>query len=372
MIKRRHFLAGSTALTVTALANACSRLSTTSLSSDAGPGLGAWQHESPASLGLSANALEVAANELGSRGERQGIVVIRHGKIAFEKYWANEYHKAIPEWKNVSFSSGKSWGSTMVGRAVTQGKMSVDDLVSEYHSSAVSGLNPETTIKHLLTMSSGGTMNMKPSSVRPKKIADNSPPGPGGEYEWYNEAEKGTPPGYGVSIQPGEQYFYDGAPADHLADIVAAAVGKSSHRYILEEVVAPLGCENFSYQPEGVDKKDNVRIGGSVLMSCRDLARLGQLYLNKGRWAGQQLVSESYINDAIKSSENNEGYGYLWWLNYTGRIKAAPTNMYFAAGARGQYCFTLPDQDMVIATMGFGKQALSTEQAWQSLSKVLP
>ncbi len=373
MLNRRNFLAGTSAVGIATITSACSRIAgDAGLSGDSGPGLGAWQHINPNAVGLSSNALESAATQLASRGERQGFVVIRHGKLAFEKYWANEYHQAVPEWKNVSFSSGKSWGSTMVGRAVTQGKLSVDDLASQYHPAEISGLKPETTIKHLLTMSSGGTMNMKPSSVRPKKLVDKSPPGPGAEYEWYDEAEKGTPPGYGISIQPGEQYFYDGAPADHLADIVAAAVGKSSHRYMLEDVVAPLGCENFSYQVEGVDKKDNVRIGGSVLMSCRDLARLGQLYLNGGRWAGQRLVSESYIRDAISSSDLNAGYGYLWWLNYAGRVKAAPKNMYFAAGARGQFCFTLPDQDMVIATMGFGSEALSADQAWETLRKILP
>lgn len=336
------------------------------------PGLGPWEHVDANELGLSLTAIKKAANTLGAKGERQGIVIIRNGKLAYEQYWENEYALAKPEWKNVSFSSGKSWGSTMVGLAVTEGHLSVNELASKYHPAKVSGLKPSTTIKHLLTMSSGGTMNMKPSSVRPKKLSDKTPPGPGAEYEWYKEAEKGTPPGYGISIEPGTQYFYDGAPADHLANIVTAAVGKSSHRYMIENVVAALGCENFQYQPEGVDKDDNVRFGGSILMSCRDLARLGQLYLNGGIWNGKQFIAEPYIRDAIASSELNPAYGYLWWLNYTGRIKTAPRNMYYAAGARGQFCFTLPEYNMVIATMGFGKEALSAEDAWTALTPILP
>jgi CubicO group peptidase (beta-lactamase class C family) len=278
----------------------------------------------------------------------------------------------VPEWKNVSFSAGKSWGGAMVGRAVTQGKLSVDDLVSKYHPSAVSGLKPQTTIKHLLTMSSGGTMNMKPSSKRPNRLDDPTPPGPGVEYEWYKQAEAGTPPGYGLTMQPGDRYFYDGAPADHLADVISAATGRSSHRYMLEEVVAPLGCEHFSYQPEGVDRKDNVRIGGSILISCRDMARLGQLYLNGGKWAGAQLIDTGYIRDAITPTRLNPAYGYLWWLNAPGRIAAAPRSMYYCAGARGQFCFTLPEQDMVIATMGFGEKQLSADDAWAALGPVLP
>ena len=366
MITRRTMLASAVA---SAFASACSSLR---VANTAGPGRKPWKHSTPDAHGLSLTALDKAAAELSAAGERQGLVVIRHGELVYEKYWANAWARAVPEWKNVSFSSGKSWGATMVGRAVTQGKLNVDDLVSKYHAEKISGFKPQTTIKHLLTMTSGGTMNMKPSSKPPKKLDDPTPPGPGVEYEWYKEAERGTPPGYGLTIQPGEQFFYDGAPADHLADVISAAVGKSSHRYMLEDVVAPLGCENFSYQPEGVDKNDNVRIGGSILISCRDMARLGQLYLNGGRWNGEQLIDAQYIRDAIAPSKLNPGYGYLWWLNTAGRVAAAPRSMYFAAGARGQFCFTLPEQDMVIATMGFGQTQLTADAAWAALRNILP
>jgi len=366
MLARRSFLTAAAATTLSACAT------TASPAREAGPGKGPWRLSSPEAHGLSSGALESAAAMLGAAGERQGLVVIRRGELVFERYWANAWARAVPEWQNVSFSSGKSWGSTMVGRAVTLGRLDIDDYVSRYHPSDVSGLKPETRIRHLLTMTSGGTMNMKPSSVPPRKLADTSPPGPGAEYEWYKEAERGTPPGYGRTIQPGSGFFYDGAPADHLADIVAAAVGKSSRRFMLEDVVAPLGCEHFSYQPEGVDHNDNVRIGGSILISCRDMARLGQLYLNKGRWAGRQLVAADYIRDATTPSAHNPAYGYLWWLNASGRTPNAPRSMYFAAGARGQFCFVLPDHDMVIATMGFGEKQLSATEAWAALGPALP
>ena len=102
------------------------------------------------------------------------------------------------------------------------------------------------------------------------------------------------------------------------------------------------------------------------------MARLGQLYLNRGRWAGKQLIDASYIDAAISPSQLNPAYGYLWWLNGAGRTAAAPRSMYFAAGARGQFCFTLPEHDMVIATMGFGAAQLSADAAWDALRDVLP
>lgn len=301
------------------------------------------------------------------------MVVIRHGQLVYEKYWANAWAKATPEWKNVSFSSGKSWGSTMVGRAVTLGKIGVDDLVTKYQPADVTGFRPQTTIKHLLTMSTGGTSIRKPSSVPPRKLSDTSPPGPGAEYKKYETPQTDrSPPGYGVTIAPGELYYYDGVPADHLADIVSIAMGKSSHRFMVEDIAGALGCENFSYQPEGVDHNDNVRIGGSILISCRDMARLGQLYLNKGSWTGRQFIDANYIHDAISPSKLNGGYGYLWWPNREGRIAAAPKSMFYAAGARGQFCFTLPEHDMVVSTMGYGEKQLSADDAWTALGPALP
>jgi hypothetical protein len=68
----------------------------------------------------------------------------------------------------------------------------------------------------------------------------------------------------------------------------------------------------------------------------------------------------------------NPDFGWLWWLNGAERVPAAPTSMFFGAGARGQFCFVLPDHDMVIATMGFGTETLSAADAWNELAAILP
>ncbi len=341
-------------------------------SKEEGPGVGAWKTGAPEDHGLSTAALDKAAEQLAAKGERQGIVVVRDGVLVFERYWANDWHRAEPTWRNVSFSSGKSWGGAMVGRALTEGLLKLDDLADKYHPSSVSGLKPACTIRHLLTMTSGGTLWVKPSTRRPRKLGDTRPSEPGDEYQLQKEGERGSPPGYGVSIEPGTQFYYDGAPADHLADVIHGASGVPSKRFMMERVVAPLRCEVFDYQPEGVDKKGNTRIGGSILMSCRDLARLGQLYLNGGRWNGQQLIDADYIRQATTPSPLNPSYGHLWWLNAAGRVPSAPRSMYFAAGARGQFCFVLPEQNMLISTMGFGEATLEAEEAWVALAPTLP
>ncbi|NQE61343.1 serine hydrolase [Caulobacter sp. RHG1] len=336
-----------------------------------GPGRGPWGIAKPESAGLSTKALDQAADILGTAGERQGLVIIRGGRLVYERYWANAWHEARPDWRNVSFSSGKSWGATLVGRAYTQGLLGLDDLTTRYHPAAVSGLRPETTIRHLLTMTSGGTLVVKPSSKPPRRLDDPALPGPGVEYARQAEGEPGSPPGYGRDIPAGARFYYDGAAADHLADIVASATGRTSLRYMMDEVVAPLGCETFRYQPEGVDAAGQIRIGGSIELSCRDMARLGQLYLDRGVWGGKRLIAEDYIVAAGAPSPLNPSYGFLWWLNTQGRVPKAPKDMIFAAGARGQFCFVCPDQDLVVATMGFGAAQLSAEQAWAALAPAL-
>jgi CubicO group peptidase (beta-lactamase class C family) len=248
--------------------------------------------------------------------------------------------------------------------------LNVDDLASRYKPVAASGLKPEVTIRHLLTMTSGGTLMTKPSSQRPPKLSD--PPRPAGkglDYVRLDEPEPGTPPGYGRTIPAGSRFHYDGVPADHLADIVTAASGMHSIDYITKHLLEPLGVEHFNYQPEGVDSNGNIRIGGSITLSVRDMARLGQLWLNEGRWDGRQLVSREYVRQSITPSALNASYGFLWWLNGTGRIPNASCRMFNASGAFGQYVFVVPEARLVVATMGF--DAARPPQVDADLWKVL-
>lgn len=341
---------------------------------DQGPGSGPWQFDDPEKHGLSRAKLEAVAEAIRPIGGRQGIVVVRDGVIVFERYWANEYHLATPTHRNVSFSAGKSWGSAMVGRAVTEGLLKVDDLASKYHPPERSGLHPNTTIYHLLTMSSGGTLMAKPSSRRPDPLANPRPSQPGGGYVRKEKPDEGTPPGYGTTLQPGVKFYYDGEPADHLSDIVAAASGKPSLKYITEHLLEPLGVESFAYQSEGIDPNGNVRIGGSITLSVRDMARLGLLWLNMGRWDGRQLIDAEYVKQSVTPSKLNPSYGFLWWLNAAGRVKGAPQSMFHAAGAFGQFVFVLPEQNMVIATMGYDgtRNPQILQDIWNAISPAVP
>lgn len=339
-----------------------------------GPGRAAWDSARPEDHGLSSAQLQASASAVGKIAGRQGLVVVKNGYIVYEQYWANAYQEATPSFRNVSFSAAKSWGSAAVGRAVTQGLFEIDDLVETYHPVKESGLRPGTTIRHLLTMSSGGTLIHKPSSVRPARLSDRDR-GPrlrGAGYRKAQEPESGTPPGYGTTLPPGHTYYYDGVPADHLSNVIASAADQPSLEYIWRNLLEPLGVESFRFQPEGIDPDGNVRIGGSIELSVRDLARLGQLWLNKGMWGGKQLIDAGYVEQSVSPSRLNPDYGFLWWLS--GRLDGAPESLFFASGAFGQLLFVLPEQNMVIATMGFSgppRPSSPVQPIWDAVSPLV-
>lgn len=342
--------------------------------SERGPGKGSWSHGKPEQHGFDSVVLKSVGDQIGAIGGRQGLVVVHEGVIIYEDYWSNSYHQASPDWRNPSFSAAKSWGSALTGIAIAQGILELDTVVSTLHPYEQSGLHPDTRLRDILTMSSGGTLVIKPSSRRPTLKTENPAPGKGIDYIRVVKPEARAPAGYGISLRPATTFFYDGEPVDHLANIIAAASGKTALAFSKEFLLEPLGVENFHYQAEGVDSEENMRVAGSIELSVRDMARLGQLWLNGGRWGGEQLVDAGYVATSIQPSALNPNYGYLWWLNTNkARFADAPPTMYFASGAFGQLIFVVPERQLVIATMGFQSELDSRvpQKLWSALAPLL-
>src|SRR5690606_13552352 len=123
--------------------------------------------------------LQTIGNRVGDIGGRQGLVVVHRGAIIYEDYWSNPYHQATPDWRNASFSAAKSWGSALVGVAINKGMLELDTPVATLHPLEQSGLHPDTKLRDILTMTSGGTLVIKPSSRRPTLKTEHPVPGRG-------------------------------------------------------------------------------------------------------------------------------------------------------------------------------------------------
>ena len=87
--------------------------------------------------------------------------------------------------------------------------------------------------------------------------------------------------------------------------------------------------------------------GGGIFISTRDHARMGLLFLNEGKWDGEQVISQDWVNAIQQPSEAQANYGFMWWMTF---YEVVPSNMYYGAGFGGNYIVVLPDENMVVVT----------------------
>ena len=156
-----------------------------------------------------------------------------------------------------------------------------------------------------------------------------------------------------------------------MSAVLTEATGMSTcefaHRYLFE----PLGIEAEFW---GVDPQGYFTGGHSISMTAREIARLGQLFLNEGRWSGSQIIPGWWVaastSPRIDIGNNYAGYGYYWWLNHI-----ATYDMYSALGAGGQILHVIPELELVMVTThsfrrnprDFAEEAESYQFLWNYL-----
>ncbi len=273
------------------------------------------------------------------------FMLVRHGSVVAEGWWtpydANTPHQL--------YSLSKSFTSTAVGLAIAEGKLSLDDqLVNLFAGELPSSVNnnlKSMRIRDLLTMSTG-------HDSEPKVM---------GEKDW-TKVFLAHP----VPFKPGTRFLYN-TPATYMCSAaVQKKTGQTVLDYLKPRLFEPLGIENPTWgtSPEGIS------LGGYGLNVCtEDIAKFGQLYLQKGSWNGKQLIPASWINQATSKQTSNgsnpksdwdQGYGFQFWR--------CRNNGYRGDGAFGQYCIVLPEQDTVIAiTSGVGNMQAVLDLVWDKL-----
>jgi CubicO group peptidase (beta-lactamase class C family) len=268
------------------------------------------------------------------------FLVIKNDSIAHEQYWDGFNADS----RSNSFSMAKTFVSMMIGAAIDEGKIkSVDQPVGDFLSEFKEGENAKLTIKHLLTMSSG--INFDEDYVSPFAYPAQA---------YYGSDLKALTYGYKVSEPGGKVFKYLSGNSELLGFIIMKATGKTLSEYMSEKFWIPLGAKNTALW--SLDSKDGMEKAYCCFNSnARDFARLGQLYLDSGKWDGKQIVSADYVAQSIVPAEltDEEGkkidnYGYAWWLipDYKGHY------IFYARGILGQYIVCIPDQKMVVVRLG--------------------
>ena len=292
---------------------------------------GSLPRSTPEAQGISSAAIrafvEAADKEVKSM---HSFMLVRHGKVVAEAWWKPE----TAEKPHQMWSLSKSFTSTAVGMAVAEGKLKVDDKVLSFFLEDAPAEASEhlkaMTVKDLLTMTCGQGTEAK---MR-------------GEAHWA-KAFLAQP----VPHAPGTHFQYNTPGTYMLSAIVSKVTGQSVLDYLQPRLFQPLGITN----PEWGTSPQGVTLGGyGLLVRTEDIAKFGQLYLQKGQWNGKQLIPASWVaqasakqvpNDAGKKDPDKsdwaQGYGYQFWQCRHGAFRGD--------GKDGQYCIVLPGQDAVVA-----------------------
>jgi CubicO group peptidase (beta-lactamase class C family) len=280
-------------------------------------------------LGWNENAIQPLKDFLIEKYTKSFIILV-NGRIVMEEYFNGITPEDTWHWH----SAGKSLVSTTVMSAQQDGLLSINDKVSEYlgvgWTSEPSEKENLITIRHLLTMTSG-------LDDQPQYVDDKS--------NLTYVADAGTRWAYSNVFQI-------------LMDIVAAASHREFESYFNEKVKNKIGMDGlWNYGP----------VYKIYHSTARSMARFGLLALNRGKWEGEQVLSENFFNECVNSSQAiNPSYGYLWWLNgktsymipgsqsvFQGfLVPDAPADVYAAMGAGDQRIYVVPGRKMVIVRMG--------------------
>jgi CubicO group peptidase (beta-lactamase class C family) len=262
------------------------------------------------------------------------IMILRHGNVVAEGWWA----PYAPDLKHTLYSLSKSFTSTAVGMAVAEGKLKVDDkVVSFFPEDIPSTISPNLAamrVKDLLTMSTGHDTDSTPS-------LRNAP-----ETNWVKSFLA-----LSVDHEPGTFFVYNSGATYMLSAIVQKLTGQTVLAYLTPRLFKPLQIEGADWEvdPRGINTG-----GWGLRLKTEDIAKFGQLYLQKGVWNGKKLIPEEWIKEATrfevqskggsrKKEENDwlQGYGYQFWR--------CRHDAYRGDGAYGQYCIVVPKEDLVIA-----------------------
>ena len=292
----------------------------------------AFVRATPESQGISSDLFAALLRELDASKdtEMHHFMALRHGKVICECNFA-PYPKGM--W-HITHSMCKSITGMAIGMLIEEEKLKLDENIYDIfpdHINAFSKIfRPVITVENLLTMTSGITFNE--SGI----VSGN---------DWLGSFLNAS-----VNGKPGTEFQYNSLNTYVLSAIVTKRTGETLTEYLTPRLFGPLGITKYYWEtcPKGITK------GGWGLFLCaEDMAKLGQLYLQRGKWNGQPLVSEYWIEIStarhLKTQNGTYGYGYQLW------IEQRPGSFEYN-GMLGQNVIIYPDMDMVLVTNAGNKE----------------
>ena len=292
------------------------------------------------------DSTEAAALELHS------LMVVQHGIVLAEGWW-KPYRRAVP---HMLYSLSKSFTATAAAFAIAEGRFGLDDTVISFFPDdlpvEISDNLRAMRVRHLLSMATGQTE---------EPVLWATPL----DSNWVRQFLS-TP----VVKEPGTHFLYNSPATYMVSALVEQTTNEPLLDYLTPRLLVPLGIEGATWETD----KRGIAVGGWGLnLTTEDIACFGQLYLQKGVWQGQRLLSEEWVTQAtskqVSNGDNpdsdwNQGYGFQFWCCRHGA--------YRGDGAFGQFCLVMPEQDAVIAiTSGVGNMGAVLNLVWEHLLPAL-
>jgi CubicO group peptidase (beta-lactamase class C family) len=297
-----------------------------------------WESATPQSVGLDGSKLDEAKRYALSAGG-SGII-IRHGRVALR--WGDQKRKYDIK------SSTKSFGATMLGMAIKDGKIRLDHPAVRYHRSfgtppkenGNSGWLEKITVRHLATQTAGFAK--------------------GGGYER-------------LLFEPGSMWHYSDGGPNWLAECITLQYGRDLAEVLFDRLCKPIGIgrddlrwrKNQYREPEiqGVARRE---FGAGIHCNVEALSRVAYLYLHNGYWNGQQLLPDGFVELATGTIDSVVGlpefdnthdnasdhYGLLWWNNADGTLPNIPRDAFWSWGLYDSLMIVMPSLDMVVVRAG--------------------
>lgn len=291
---------------------------------------GAWEIAHPTTAGCDASRLD-AVRTLCETQETDCLLIVRGGKIVWS--WGDITHKYL------CHSMRKSFLAAMMGEDIVSGTIRMDATMEELgidDNEGLSAIERRAEVYDLLTARSG--------IYHPA----------GYETEWMKMIKEKR-----HSHAPGTFWCYNNWDFNALGTIFVQQTGKSVAEAFDERIASRVGMEDFDLAGPKPDAwietfQESRHNAYPFRLSSRDLARFGQLFLQKGRWSGNQLLPEGWAEENVMpySHAGQKGaYGYMWWLERDGVFVpgcVTPQGSFAAMGAGGHYCLVIPVLDMVV------------------------
>jgi len=327
-----------------------------------------WEEVTPESQGIDPTRLNAAISYLKNNSGRDGVkelLIIRNGYMVSKGTHIDKVHGV--------WSLTKSFTSTVLGLLIDDGNATLDTRAKDYVS-GMAAAYPTVTLRHFTTMTSGYYA-----------VGDE----PRGSYKHGPSSTPFKPADKPLFTPPGSKYAYWDSAMNQFANVLTRIADEPIEALFKRKIADPIGMNRGKWDWGDFGKVHGIVVNGGsgnnnkhVRISARELARLGHLFLNRGKWKGEQLISSTWVEQATRahvpaslslellSGADGRGvYGYNWWVNgikpdadiRRGRTSdrrgkrrwpGAPDGTYSASGYNNNDMFVIPKWNMVIVRLG--------------------